>query len=222
MRRIVLALLVLSAGISTARTQTPPSPGEIARFTGLHAAAHHGIVSEIVQQIVNGADPNMRDGNGRTPLLVAAFAKRRDVMRALVKGGADPRARDNQNYDAITIAAVADDVETLKVAIEIGGDPKAITSPYAGTALIAAAHLGHDGIVAALIRAGAPLDHVNNLHWTALIEAVILGDGGRRHIECVRLLVAAGANRNLADKDGVTPLEHARRRGYAEMVRLLQ
>ena len=58
-------------------------------------------------------------------------------------------------------------------------------------------------------------DHVNKLGWTALLEAVILGDGGPVHTEIVRLLVEAGANVNIADREGVTPLTHARRRGFA-------
>ena len=86
----------------------------------------------------------------------------------------------------------------------------------------AAAHLGHDDVVRELIAAGAPLDHVNNLGWTALIEAVMLGNGGPRHVATVKALVAAGARRDLADREGTTPLEHARRRGYAAMVALLQ
>ena len=64
-------------------------------------------------------------------------------------------------------------------------------------------------------------DHVNNLGWTALMEAVVLGDGGPAHTEIVRLLVAAGANAGIPDRDSITPLEHAKRRGYAEMVRIL-
>ena len=65
-------------------------------------------------------------------------------------------------------------------------------------------------------------DHVNRLGWTALLEAVILGDGGPTHTEIVRLLVEAGANVNIADQEGVTPLRHARRRGFAGMVRILE
>ncbi len=56
---------------------------------------------------------------------------------------------------------------------------------------------------------------------TALIEAVILGDGGSRHQVTVKHLVEAGANRSMADRDGVTPLEHAKQRGFAEIVALL-
>jgi ankyrin repeat protein len=51
---------------------------------------------------------------------------------------------------------------------------------------------------------------------------VILGDGGPTHTEIVRLLVEAGANVNLADRDGVTPLAHARRRGFGEMASILE
>ena len=40
-------------------------------------------------------------------------------------------------------------------------------------------------------------------------------------MEIVRLLIEAGANANLADRDGVMPLQHARLRGYREIEQLL-
>jgi len=73
-----------------------------------------------------------------------------------------------------------------------------------------------------LIAAKAPLDHVNNLGWTALIESIVLGNGGKRHIACLAALVKAGAKVNIADRSGATPLTLARRRGYAEMVKILE
>jgi ankyrin repeat protein len=110
----------------------------------------------------------------------------------------------------------------LKLALEGGASAKNVTSPYDGTALIAAAHLGHVEVVQILIRAGAPLDHINNLTWTALMESIVLGDGGKRHTETLRALVAAGANVNIPDRAGVTPLAHARGRGYKEMTGILE
>jgi hypothetical protein len=139
-------------------------------------------------------------------------------MRALAAVGADPNALENDRYDIVTIAAVANDVATLRVALALGASPRNVTSRYDGTALIAAAHLGHVEIVRTLIGAGAPLDHVNNLGWTALIEAVVLGDGGRRHIACARALIEAGARTDLGDRGGITPREHAVRRGFTAMV----
>jgi ankyrin repeat protein len=63
---------------------------------------------------------------------------------------------------------------------------------------------------------------VNRLGWTALLEAIILSDGGQSHQQIVKALIAAGADVNLADGDGVTPLQHARQRGYGAMASLLQ
>ena len=110
----------------------------------------------------------------------------------------------------------------LDTALALGASAGNITSPYDGTALIAAAHLGHHSVVDSLIKANAPLDHVNNLGWTALIEAVVLGNGGADHIETVRLLLNAGADQSIGDLQGVTPLEHAKSRGYQEMIKLFE
>ncbi len=93
---------------------------------------------------------------------------------------------------------------------------------FDGTGLIPAADRGHVAMVRALLETDIPIDRVNRLGWTALLEAVILGDGGPAHQEIVRLLVNAGADVRLGDLDGVTPLEHARRRGFGEIARLLE
>ena len=129
-------------------------------------------------------------------------------------------ALESRAYDIVTIASVADDVPLLKLAIAHGASAKNITSPYDGTALIAAAHLGHYEVVDILIKADAPLDHVNNLTWTALMESVVLGNGGPDHIKVARLLIEAGADQSIGDAQGVTPIEHAKSRGYSDMIQL--
>ncbi|MCW5604071.1 MAG: ankyrin repeat domain-containing protein, partial [Burkholderiales bacterium] len=214
--------LLLFAFMSPAFAQIAPTADEIAGYRGLLAAAASGDTTQAAKLIAGRANVNGRDGYRRTPLHVATFARQREIIVLLAKAGADLQAQERDRYDAVTIAAVADDVETLRLLIKLGASAKAITSRYDGTALIAAAHLGHDEVVKELIRAGAPLDHVNNLGWTALIESIVLGQGGPRHTETLRALVAAGANVNLADRNRRTPLVLARGRGYAEMVRILE
>lgn len=219
-RFLLLAIAIVFAGPSHA--QTPPSASDIASYEGLHLAAHEGDVDEINRLLAEGADPNVRDRSRRTPAHVAAFASQDEALVALANGGADMNALENRVYDVLTIAAVADDPEMVSLAMKLGNAPDLTTSVYDGTALIAAAHLGHHEVVARLVAGGAPLDHVNNLVWTALIEAVVLGDGGPDHIKTVQILVDAGADKSIGDRDGVTPLEHAMLRGYAEMVEILK
>ena len=216
---LLLGALLAAGG---AFAQVPPSAAEVARYDGLLAAAARGDTAAIGRLAAAGAAVDVRDGHGRTPLHVAAFGRHRDAMRALARAGADPNALENDRYDVVTIAAVADDVPTLEAALAIGCRATNVTSRWDGTALIAAAHLGHDGVVRALIRAGAPLDHVNNLGWTALIESIVLGNGGPRHTATLKALVDAGANVNLADRGGTTPLALARARGYREMAAILE
>jgi ankyrin repeat protein len=223
--RLLAAAAVVVAWLGTGEAtlaQVPPSPAEVAGYTGLHAAAWAGDIPEIRRLAAAGADMDSTDGRGRTPLHVAAFASHEEAVAALVELGADPNRLENDKYDIITIAAVAGDAKMVRVAASVGGNSANVTSIYDGTALIAASHLGHVEVVSALIEAKAPLDHINNLGWTALLESVILGDGGPRHVATARALVAAGADVSIADRQGRTPLDHARQRGYTEMIALLE
>ncbi len=205
-----------------AAAQIPPNASELAAYRGLHAAAAKGDAAEIDRLLKSGAAIDARDGYQRTPLQVAIYRSQGPAALALIKAGADANALEAQKYDIVTIASVANDVPMLKLALENGGKATNITSPYVGTALIAAAHLGHDEVVRMLIAAKAPLDHINNLGWTALIESIVLGDGGKRHIACLTALVQAGANVNIADRGGQTPLTLAKGRGYTEMAKILE
>lgn len=218
----VLSLLLLALFTASALAQLPPGPAEIQAYRGLHAAAAGGNSADIEKLVKAGAPLDARDGHLRTPLHVAIHLHRAEAARTLLRLGADPNAFDADKYDIVTIAAVADDVAMLKLALDGGCKATNITSPYIGTALIAAAHLGHDEVVRILIAAKAPLDHVNNLGWTALIESIVLGNGGKRHVASLDALVKAGANVNLADRNGTTPLALARGRGYTEMAAILE
>jgi ankyrin repeat protein len=217
----VAAYMVLAAIAPAAKAQVAPSATEVARYSGLHAAAHRGELAQVRKLLAGGALVDTRDPYGRTALHVATFARQREVIRALAQAGANLGLLENDRYDAVTIASVADDEPTLRLLLEMGASAKLTTSRYDGTALIAAAHLGHDGVVRQLIAAGAPLDHVNNLHWTAVIESIVLGDGGARHQAVLQALLEAGASARLTDREGNTPLALAQARGFKAMVEML-
>lgn len=218
----VLAVALGMGAALGAQAQVPPQAAEVLAYEGLHRAAWHGDLPRLKSLIATGANLEARDARGRTPLHVATHARQREAVKLLAKAGAKLDALEDDRYDAVTIASVVDDVQTLALLLSLGASAQQVTSRYDGTALIAAAHLGHDEVVRQLIAAGAPLDHVNNLHWTAAIEAVVLGDGGPRHQRTLSALIDAGANLQLADRQGNTPLQLAKARGYTAMVKLLE
>lgn len=153
-------------------------------------------------------------------LIEAAWQNDVAVARRLIARGADVNAKDDSVQSAYLIATSEGYLDLLELTLRNGADVDSKDS-FNGTGLIRAAERGHWDVVGRLIRAGIPLDHVNDLGWTALLEAVILGDGGPRHQEVVRALAAAGADVNLADKQGVTPLAHARAKGQTAVARIL-
>lgn len=68
---------------------------------------------------------------------------------------------------------------------------------------------------------GFPIDHINKLGWTALLEAIILAEKGFRQEDIIKVLIKAGANVNIADRKGVTPLAHARKLSLTNIVEIL-
>ncbi len=186
----------------------------------LHDAARQDDVRTLHQLLAQGAQLESRDEQGRTALLVATHGNQVAAAKALIEAGADVNAKDTIDDSPYLYAGARGLNDILRLTLSHGADLQS-TNRYGGTALIPAAERGHVETVQLLIDAGVDVNHLNRLHWTALLEAVILGDGGPRHVEIVRRLLAAGADRQIADKDGVTALEHARQRGYREMETLL-
>ncbi|MEU6883038.1 ankyrin repeat domain-containing protein [Streptomyces sp. NPDC046712] len=188
----------------------------------LLAAAHRGDTAEIRAALDAGANVESRDGEHRTPLLLAARADHVAAAEILVDAGADPDARDAQDDTPWLVTGVTGSVDMMRVLLAAGPDLR-LTNRFGGTSLIPAAERGHVAYVRAVLReTDIDVDHVNRLGWTALLEAVILGDGGLPHMEIVELLITAGADPLLADHDGTTPLQHARRHGFDRIAGLLE
>jgi len=220
-RGLVLLAVALAAA-AAAHAQAPPTERDLRIYAGLHDAAARGDAAEIEKLIAEGEKPNLQDASSRTPLHVAAYLRKHEAARTLIRLGANPNALDAERFDIITIAAVNNDLDMLKIALDGGGNARAITSTNDSTALSAAARRANVEIVRALIAAKAPLNHVNNLGWTALLEAVVLGNGGGNYTAVVDALVKANADVNVPDRHGSTALGHARRRGYSQIARILE
>jgi uncharacterized protein len=184
-------------------------------------AARRGDGGEVRRLLGRGAGVTARDPEGATALVAAAYGNHLEAARALVDAGADVNAKDRTEQSAFLLATSENYLELLDLTLAAGADVAAKDS-YNGTGLIRAAERGHAEVVRRLLATPIEVDHVNRLGWTALLEAIILGEGGPDHTRTVRLLVDAGADVDLPDKAGVTPLAHATQRGHAQIAAILR
>ena len=186
----------------------------------LLGAAIDGDADRVALALRSGADIEVRDSNERTALLLAATHDRVDVARLLVAMGASADALDNRHDTPWLVTGVTGSVAMVDALLP--ADPDfSIENRYGGLSVIPASERGHVEYVRRVVSLDIDVNHVNKLGWTALLEAVLLGDGGERHQAIIATLLAAGADRSIADRDGVTALEHARTRGYTEIEAIL-
>jgi ankyrin repeat protein len=200
---------------------TQPQVNDPVLNTQLVQAAEVDDTSAVRQLLAQGANINAQDDRGRTPVMAAAHGNHVETVQALIEAGADINIRNNHSDNPFPYAGAEGLLDILKLTIDAGADTR-LTNRFDGTALIPAADRGHIEIVKALlIRTDVDVNHINNLDWTALLEAIILGDGGDRHQQIVQLLVDHGVDITIADKEGITPLEHARTSDFTEIEQIL-
>lgn len=186
----------------------------------LLAAVSSGNLAEVSRLIAAGTDLEQRDGQGQTPLLRAVAGNHVAVAKALLAAGASLNAQAANQDTPWLLAGASGRSEIIAAMLPLKPD-LSLRNRYGGDALIPACERAHVETVKLLLTSGIDVNHVNNLGWTCLLEIVILGDGGPRHQQVAKLVLDAGANPNLADKDGVSPLAHARKRGQSEVAKLI-
>lgn len=111
--------------------------------------------------------------------------------------------------------------EILSLMLNYGADLKSVNR-FGGTALLPSSEKGYLKTVQRCLDAGIPVNHANDLGWSALLESVILGNGGRLYSDVIELLVDAGADVNLPDRDGKSSLQHAIELKQSKVVDILK
>ena len=188
----------------------------------LWKAAEENDVPTIQKLIKAGVNIEANDTKRRTALMIATHQQNNEAAKALIDAGANVNALDDMHDSPFLYAGASGYTQIVRYCLQHGAD-FTIFNRYNGTALIPACERGHVETVKELLkRKGFPIDHVNRLGWTALLEAIILSDGGPAHVQIVQLLVNAGCNVNIGDKDGITPLTHARNKDFAQIIAILE
>lgn len=185
-------------------------------------AVTKGQINTVKALLDNGANANQKGKDSKSLLLIATEKKDLAMAKLLIQYGANVNQQDNILDSPFLYAGASGYTELVKLYLDHGADFK-IFNRYNGTALIPACERGHVETVRLLANTkGFPIDHINRLGWTALLEAIILGDGSQKYVDIVQILLDANSDKNIADDEGVTPLQHARKKGFNKIVILLE
>ena len=188
----------------------------------LMEAVEAGDIDNVIALLKEKPSLETKNIDGETPLMRAVYNNNNEIAILLINAGADVNAQNKMLDSPFLYAGAEGNLEIVKESLSHGANFK-IYNRYGGSALIPAAEKGHLDVVKLLVNTpNYPKDHINNLGWTALLEAVILSDGGIVHVNIVKALIQGGCNVNIADKNGVTSLAHAKKRGYKEMIKVLE
>lgn len=215
---LIFSVLLL---IGCSSKQTDLNKDSMASKTLLEAVEASDLES-VITLLKDNPSLEVKNKDGETPLMKAVYNQDNELAIALINAGADVNAQDKMLNSPFLYAGAEGNLKIVKEALKHGAN-FGVYNRYGGSALIPAAEKGHLEVVKLLVNTpNFPKDHINNLGWTALLEAVILSDGGTVHVNIIKALIAGGCNVNIADKNGVTSLAHAKKLGYKEMIKVLE
>lgn len=216
MRNLLLMCVVILLNSCNAATNT-----EDMSNTQIIELVKSNNIEAVKKAIEQGSDVNTKDNENRNLLLLATLNQQTEMAKYLVEKGADVNMQAKNLDSPFLYAGASGQTELVSVYLKNGARFD-LFNRYYGTALIPACERGHVETVRLLASTeNFPIDHINNLGWTALLEAVILGDGSAKYQEIVQILIDHGVNKNIADKNGVTALQHAESRNQHKIVEIL-
>jgi uncharacterized protein len=220
---LVLGSILVLQGCNLNTDREPSKQGmiEVDMEEQLIQAAERKDVDTILRLIEEGVDINTQDSDGRTSTMIATYNNDTELAKILIDAGADVNIQDDMKNNPFLYAGAEGYLDILKLTIKAGADPS-ITNRYGGTALIPASEHGYVDVINELLsKTDIDINHVNDLGWTAMLEAIILNNGDGKQQQTVQLLIDHGADVNIPDKDNVTPLQHAREKGFKEIEHIL-
>jgi ankyrin repeat protein len=140
---------------------------DYAQPTAVILAADKGN-AEIVKLLLDkGADPNLAEGGGGTPLMYASMSDNSDCVRFLLKAGAKVNAKDTDGVPSLQRASVYCRPDSVKLLLQNRADPNA-TANDGSTAIMYAAREGNIEITRSLIAAGADVTKLDKDGYSAL------------------------------------------------------
>ena len=183
----------------------------------LHIAAQQPGGAEVLELLLaGGANPNVADVAGMTPVHIAATTGSEALLRALIAAGGNVNAVSGNGSTPLILAAGSGANGAVRLLLENGADPSKVTKRNL-SALASASYWGDVATMEKLIEKGAPVQLADHDGFSPLTYAAYSEVAGP---EAVRLLVRHGAKPH-PTVDGETPASLAAKRGATDVVKML-
>ena len=173
-------------------------------------------ILEIERLIKEGADINLPNKDGATPLYIASFNGHSEAIKALIAGRADVNKATNDGWTPLCIAAHKGHSEAIELLIESGANVD-LPNKDGATPLLVASQNGHSKTIEALIKKGATVDLAEKKYGTTPLFVA----SQQGHSEAIETLIKKGANVDLPNKNSWTPLLIASKEGHSEAIKAL-
>ena len=181
--------------------------------TALSLACTNGSAAMVEKLLKAGANPNatlLR--TAETVLLTCARTGNADAVKSLLAHGADVNAKENwRGQTALMWAVEQNHLEVARALIEHGAEVRA-RSKSGFTPLLFAARLKDVDFARILLAAGASVNEATPEDGPALVVASASG-----HEALSIFLLEKGADPNVADALGFTPLHYAAQKGLSDL-----
>lgn len=188
--------------------------------TALHWAAYQQDAELVRALLKAGAKPAVQNQFGSTPLMEAATVGHTQIIRQLLKAGADVESPNFEGQTALMAVARTGNVEAARLLLRAGAKPDARENWGGQTAIMWAAARRHPEMIRLLARSGADVnarayDRVWERRTTLEPRPKNYDMGGMNAtlfaaregcLACIPVLKAVGADLDVGNRNGSTPL----------------
>lgn len=209
----VAALELINSGVDV-------NQRSVDNTTALHWAVYQKDLALVQLLLQQGADPNLQNNYGASPVTVASEHGDYNIMLALIEAGGDVESPNQEDQTLLMAVARTGNTATAKLLLEHGANVQRREKWGDQTALMWAASQQQPAMIKLLLEHGADVNGRGRDHdWPRWITSEPrnkpLDQGGYTPllyaaregcVECVAALLDGGAEINLPDLWGQTPL----------------
>jgi ankyrin repeat protein len=179
------------------------------RDCAINVAATMGPIEMVTLLLDAGADIECVGRNGFHPLHNAAFSGHADIVAQLIKRGAKVDSKDTKGRTPLIsyAASAGSDLRIAKILLAAGADPQLEDTVEHQNSLQFAAINGDVDLGKTLVEAHADINGRDGGYWGDTVLGLATYYHRKKFVEW---LLAIGADVNLTNKQGKTPLQRTR------------